>query len=182
MEAVSLSLIFVAYIGIRLLLGHHKTQAMKDRVKYSKGVDLVYANQYKEALQYFEGVLQQNPDSGLAWTFKAECHLHIGDFYTTLACADKALNIDYNLRDCYIFKGKALFELAQYEDALTEFDKAVWYFREKHPEAYFFRGLCHYELAKYEKAEYDFKKAVKLGDEDANYQLLKMQKELKGER
>lgn len=178
MEALSLVFILGIYVGIRLLLGHHKTPSMRDREKYRKGVHLVYDREYEKALNYFKEVVKKAPKSGVAWAFKAECHLFLGDNYQTLDSASKALNIDYTLRDCYIYRGKAFLALEHYQDALTEFDLAIWHFRGKHPETFRYRGICYYHLNQYKKAEYDLKRAVKLGDEEANYHLLQMQHRL----
>ena len=178
MEALSLALILGLYIGIRIFLGHHKTPAMKDRKKYHQGVALVYHRKYPEALAYFEKITQKDPKSALAWAFKAECNLNLDNFYQTLADADKAIHIDYSLSDCYIFKGMAFYKLEMIEDALTEFEKAVWHFREKHPETFRYRGLCHAHLGNYEQAEKDFRKAIELGDEEANYIFMQWQHKL----
>ncbi len=175
MEALSLFLVLGLYVGIRLLLGHHKTPDMKDRARYAKGVQMVYQGEYQAAIDYFEKVLDKNSKSGLAWMYKAECHLRLEHYYQALANANKALDIDYHLRDCYLHKGIAFYKLGDIQEALTEFEKAVWHFREKHPETFRYRGICHYELGHFQKAEQDFEKAIQLGDEEANYYLLTLQ-------
>ncbi|MEO1653586.1 MAG: tetratricopeptide repeat protein [Bacteroidota bacterium] len=174
MEALTLFFILGSYIGVRLLLGHHKTPEMIDRRKFKEGVDLVYKRDYSQALLYFEKTLQKHPNSGLCWSFKAECNLYLNNYYQCIADANRALNIDYRLRDCYMNKGMAFYKLEMIEDALVEFDKAIWHFRERHPETFRYRGLCYDLLGNHEKAAYDFEKALKLGDEESNYYLLQM--------
>ncbi|MDX2301264.1 MAG: tetratricopeptide repeat protein [Microscillaceae bacterium] len=178
METLSLVFIFGLYIGIRLFLGHHKTPAMKDRQKYQEGIALVYQKKYTEALDYFQKVLQKDPKSSIAWAFKSECNLYLDNLYQAIADAEKALNIDYSLSECYFYKGLAFYKLEMIEDALTEFEKAVWHFREKHPETFRYRGLCHVRLGRNEQAEKDFRRAIELGDEEANYIFLQWQQKL----
>jgi tetratricopeptide (TPR) repeat protein len=174
MEGVSLIFVFVFYILIRLLLGHHRTPVMKDRRRYQAGIDLVAQGHYSEALQYFDKILLQNAHSAFAYTYKAECHWHLRNYHQTLHYADKALDIDYSLALCYQLKGLAYYHLEQIPAALTEFDKAVWQYLEKDAEAFYYRGVCHHSLEHYEKAEYDFNRAAKLGHEKANHCLLRM--------
>ncbi len=178
MEAVSIFSLLGIYIGIRLLLGHHKTQSMKDVEKYKEGVKLILADNYSEAHVYFGKIIQQDPQCGIAWGYRAEANYRLGNTYQCIADCNRALSIDYQLSDCYLFRGLALYDLKEYQDALTEFDLAVWHFREKHPETFRYRGLCYYALGKHKEAKYNFQRAQKLGDEEANYYLMQIRKKL----
>ncbi|NJL13236.1 MAG: tetratricopeptide repeat protein [Microscillaceae bacterium] len=164
------------YIGIRLLLGHHKTPEMKDREKYREGVRLVYANRFEEARDYFTKVIEKNPQSGLAWAFRAEANYRLGNLYQCIADCSRATKIDYTLRNSYLFKGMALYDLGEYQEAIPELDMAIWQFREKHPETFRYRGLCFYALGQTQKARQDLLKAQARGDEEANYLLMHLYK------
>ncbi|WP_026998732.1 tetratricopeptide repeat protein [Eisenibacter elegans] len=171
MEGLSVFLIFGLYIGIRLMLGHHKSPAQRDAKRLGEGVALLAQKQYEDALAYFEKALKQSPNSALAWTCKAQCHLQLQQpFYCLHACT-KALDIDYTLRQNYLYKGIALMQIQEHEQALQELDKAVWHYKSTSAEALRYRGLAHYRLGNNDKAELDFKKAIQLHDEDANYYL-----------
>ncbi|NJO02379.1 MAG: hypothetical protein HC880_12445, partial [Bacteroidia bacterium] len=65
METLSLLFVFVFYIAIRVLLGHHKTPSMKDARKYRQGIKLVETRQYEQALAYFQQHAQLAPRSGV---------------------------------------------------------------------------------------------------------------------
>lgn len=174
MEAVVVMLCLSIYCGLLLAFGVHKTPVMRDEKRYQAGVRLVEGQKYQEAITYFENVLKKKPHSALAWSYKAECHLIMQEYYQCIAACDRALQIDYTLRDCYLFRGVAFYELGEWEDALGDFEKAVWHFREKHPETFKYRGLTHYQLGHYEKAKKDYYRAFELGDEESYYLLNKM--------
>ncbi len=178
MEALSIFSLFGVYILARLFLGHHKTKSMKDMEKYREGVKLIFKDQYAEAHTYFSQIIKKDPQCAIAWGFRAEANYRLGNHYQSIADCSRALAIDYQLSDCYLYKGMALYDLEEYKDALTEFDQAVWHFREKHPETFRYRGLCYYALGQHEKAKNDFLKAQKLGDEEANYYLMQVRKKL----
>lgn len=176
METLSLVFVFVLYIWVRLLLGHHLTPTIKDRRKYAPGIKLVDEQQYEEGLKYFNRILSHRHDSGVVWAYRSICQLEEGNHYQALADANKALDIDYTLRECYLVKGKAFLALEDYEQAQTEFSKAVWHYREKNSETFRLRALAHYYQDKISEAEYDLKRAQKLGDEEANLLLLQIRK------
>jgi tetratricopeptide (TPR) repeat protein len=169
MEAVAVMLFLIIYAGLLLAFGAHKTPLMRDEKRYQTGIRLVENQKYTEALVYFDNVLQKKPNSALAWSYKAECHWAMKEYYQCIVACNRALRIDYSVRDCYLFRGVANYELEEWEDALADFEKAVWHFREKHPEAFKYRGLTHYQLGHYEKASQDYARAFALGDEEAYY-------------
>jgi tetratricopeptide (TPR) repeat protein len=178
MEAVSIFSLLGFYVLIRVLLGHHKTKSMKDTEKYKEGVKLIFADNFKDAHIYFSNIIQKDPQCAIAWGYRAEANYRLDNLYQCIADCNRAISIDYQLSDCYLFKGMALYDLEDFQDALTEFDLAVWHFREKHPETFRYRGLSHFALGNHEKAKYDFQRALKLGDEEANYYLMQIKKKL----
>lgn len=172
MEAVSIFLVLGAYIGVRLLLGHHKTPIIRQLERQKAGVRLVEDKRYEEGLEYFNKILEQDSENAVARTYRSICHLHLDNLYQCIADCNKALSIDYSLRDCYLAKGVALYRLEEYAEARYDLDKAIWYFREQHPEAFRYRALCYQALGEEQKATTDFREAARLGDEEANFILL----------
>ncbi len=173
MEVLLIGFVFVGYIMIRLMLGHHLTQTFKDTKKFQSGIDLVNEEKYTEAIQYFDNVLTKKPESAVAWLYKAKSNYVLGNMYETIYDCDKVANYDYSLSDCYLIKGKALYALEEYQDAHDEFARAVWFFTDK-AEPYRWKGMCNLQLQKKEDAKTDFRRAIGFEDEDANYYLLKM--------
>lgn len=174
MEVTLLFFIFVFYIVIRIMLGHHKDRSYRDKIKYEKGIHLFQIKSYQEALEYFQKKILQEPDSAIAIAYRGRCHLAMGNYYHALADCTKALNMDYNIKECYLDRGKAHYALQNFEEALSELNKAIWHSANTYAEAYRYRGLIAYHKGEYQKAIYDFKKAVELRDEDANYFLIRL--------
>ncbi|TAF67733.1 MAG: tetratricopeptide repeat protein [Cytophagales bacterium] len=177
MEVLAFVFIMFFVVGVALLMGWHKDLSYQDRKKYKIGIQTLEKHDYNKAFDYFDKAIQSNPKtSAILYAFRGRCHLHFKNYYHALSDCQKALQIDYNLKECYLDRGKAFFFLHQYEEALREFEKAVWYYHEKSPEAYRFKGLTHYELGNTREAENDFKQAIRLKDEEANYYLLQIKK------
>ncbi|EAY26406.1 tetratricopeptide repeat protein [Microscilla marina] len=164
------------YIGIRLMLGHHITNTMRENEEYKRGIELVDQERYQEALRFFDAVLSHHPKSAVAWAHKAWCNFAMDNLHEAMYNCDKAINYDYSLSDCYLIKGKALFALEEYQLAHEEFAKAVWHFKDK-AVPYRLKGRCNYHLGNYDEAKVDFQRAIRYHDEDANYLLHKMENE-----
>jgi tetratricopeptide (TPR) repeat protein len=169
MEGVAMILFMTLLTGVLLAFGAHTTPAMRDEKRYAEGIKLVNEQKYLEGLEYFAQITQKSPRSGVAWSYRAECHLALDELHQAIMAADKAIQLDYTLSYCYLFKGIALYKLQEYAEARDELSNAIWHFREKHPDAFKYRGLCQYALQKFELAEQDIQRAFQLGDEDAHY-------------
>lgn len=165
------------YISVRLLLGHHITDTMRDNEEYKRGIELVEQEQYKKAINYFDAVLSNHPKSAVAWAHKARCNFALDKLHEAIYDCDKAINYDYSLSECYLIKGRALLRIEEYKLAHEEFAKAVWYFTDK-AEPYRLKGIANYKLGNHEAARTDFKRAIGFQDEDANYYLQKMEGEI----
>lgn len=178
MEAFLVILMFVFYILFRLLLGHHKTELMRDKIKYAVGINLLRKKDFNGALVYFEEMTRKYPESALAWAFKGQAQLGLQNYYLCLACCKKAIELEDRLTEAYLHKGFAFFHLENYREAWHEFDKSLWYSKEKNCDAFRQRGICSYYLGEYSKAASDLKRAVLMGDENANHFLMTVEKRL----
>lgn len=172
METVVLCIYSFFYLCLRLLFGVEDSPAEKDERKYAQGRLLLREKKYKEAYDYFSLVIKESPKSALAWSSRAKCSLCMGNIYAAIADSDRASFIDNNVPEAYLIKGQALWEMEQYQEAYLQFDKAAWYYRDN-AEAFRWRAIAHQQLGNQARALKDLKKAVHLGDEDANYILLK---------
>ena len=175
MESVGIIFIFVGYVIVRLMLGHHQTPTMRDRKLFATLIEAVGKKNFTETLPNIEQALEKKPESAICWALKAQCHLGLREYNQAIFYADKAVNIDPTLYETYHHKGLAYLKLGHYQDALTTFEKAVWYSREQFAEAFYYKGLMLLYLEEDEKAEYAFRQATKLGHELANFELIRLQ-------
>ncbi len=156
------------YLVFKALFGDNDYPFEKDARTFSEGMSLLRQRQYVLALAYFNDRTAQYPRSALAWLCRARCHLALDNPYGALADSSKAANLDYNLPDVFLIRGRAFFEIKEFQEAYLQFDKAVWHARQS-AEAFRWRGLAQVRLGQREKGLLDLRKAISLGDEDANF-------------
>ncbi|MES2388599.1 MAG: tetratricopeptide repeat protein [Bacteroidota bacterium] len=173
METLVLLFLVIIFIVLKLLIFGTGDKLARDKKKFAPGIKLCTGREYVRALAWFSDAVAANPESALAWAMRGRCHLACGNLYASLGDLSRALSLESNLPDAYLDKGKALYKLEDYDAALLELDKAVWYFREN-AEAFRFRGKVHLALGQNARARQDFTDAVMRGDEDAAYLMRKM--------
>lgn len=175
MEGFILIILLAIYLAIKIAFGNHDDPTAKDAKKYREGIELVQQKQYQEAYRYFDQVLKERPKCALAYAYRGKCNLVLDDLYAAIFDCTEAVSFDHCIAEAYLVKGIALYNLEMYRDAFLEFDKAVWYFRNS-AEAFRWRALTRERLGIFDKAEADLKRAIELGDELANYYLLRQGK------
>jgi tetratricopeptide (TPR) repeat protein len=171
MEVALLVLLFIPYVVIRYYLIDHDTPSEKDRVRFAKGIQLIQARQYDEALSFFEQAVKEHPKSAIAFAMRGRCHLRQDNPYSALFDITHALTLDNTLAESYLDKGIALYNLNLFKEAFREFDKGVWFSRGQVPDALRWRALARIQLRQIPQAESDLNRAVELGDENAAYLL-----------
>lgn len=92
---------------------------------------------------------------------KAKKNMEKEKYHEVISFCDKALKINSNLPEAYSFKGNALYNLGEYDDAAESFSHAI----EKEPdeaEHYYDRSWSYCNLDKYEDAIVDMNKALEI--------------------
>jgi hypothetical protein len=133
----ALPLIFlVCYAGVtqRLISVWRDTESLWTRV-----IDLnPYTTKYMDRGVYY--ILNRRPDAALA------------DFSAAIdGLARRGKAPDYN---AYAFRGVANMDLKRFEDAVSDFSRALML--KSHPTYYYYRGLAFQALGRHEEAEIDF--------------------------
>jgi len=135
----------------------------------SKGISLFKSEQYNEAINYFNRIIDVNKDDKNTWCFKGECFYGLKKYEDALICFDKALEIDNKNYIVWIRKGEILKEFKKYNEAIECFDNANK-LRSVEDEMFLFnKGFCLINLQLYEKALNCFNKAIKLNSKNAYY-------------
>jgi len=171
MEVALLCLLFIPYLVIRYYLTDHETPAEKDRRRLARGIGLLKSQEYEAALTFFDEAVQQYPKSAVAFALRGRCHLRQDNCYSALFDLTQALSLDNTLAEAYVDKGIALYQLNLFQEAFREFDKGVWHYRGKEPDALRWRAMARIRLRQLPQAEHDLNRAVNLGDENAAYLL-----------
>lgn len=177
METFIFVIFFGLILGISVLLGLHKTPSMKDRKKYKKGVTLYTNGDFAKALEFFNKVLKKNKHSAVIWAFKGLCHLEMNDYYQALYASKEALKVDYELKEAYFTSGLAYYYLNNFSLAKSNLELANWYYPKSDLILILkYQSLCEKKLGNFNQAKDFLKQARDLGDEEANYELLKIEK------
>jgi tetratricopeptide (TPR) repeat protein len=170
-ETFLLIFLFIPYLVIRYHLTDHDTPTEKDRKRLSEGIELFEKQAYTEAHSYFDRKIKEYRKSAIAYAYRGKCNLKADNLYSALYDFSEALSFDNTLPEVHLDKGIVLYRLAEYNNALLCFDKAVWFSRGEEPESLRWRALARLKLHQLSQAEQDLSKAAKLGDENAAYVL-----------
>lgn len=174
MEGVFLLLVFFFYMVIRLLFWLRPDERARDRKRLALPLDLISQRRFADALPPIEAHLKAHPRSLEGLLARARCHLELDEPLLALADCTKAVNDENHLPQAYLIKGKAFLAMDHLEEALLEFDKAVWYDR-GNPEPVCWRGLVRRRMGSHHAAEADLMLAARMGDENATFYLRQLQ-------
>lgn len=98
------------------------SQKIKIKKKLNQGRNLVYANDYRNALFLMREVLSIDGENAIANFRTAQCHLNLGKPKLGLKYGDKAMRIDSNVND------ELFYVLGESHHRLGNLDKAKQYY------------------------------------------------------
>lgn len=87
--------------------------------------NLLDQQEYREALTYYNKLVDQNPYHPPYWIGVARCHLGLGEYAKAIDACDYALLADEDLGDAYLIKGYSFIELRNGEKALEAYEGAI---------------------------------------------------------
>jgi tetratricopeptide (TPR) repeat protein len=92
---------------------------------YDRGLYLMAANKFEDAIPVFEQSLALNADNSEAWDSKGYCLYELGRYDESLQSIDKALQIEPDSAVFLNNKGLTLFALNRYNEALKSYEAAI---------------------------------------------------------
>ena len=143
--------------------------AFRDKEKLEDGEKLLQEKKFAEAQIFFTDKLKLFPKSPKAFSLRGQANLGLENYFSALFDFEQSISFDNTVAESYVWKGKALYKLEEYDKAFLEFDKADWYYRSENAVALRWRGMARYCIGQIENSINDFKRAVELGDEDSNF-------------
>jgi tetratricopeptide (TPR) repeat protein len=149
----------------------------KARTFVDRGMNKLYAEDYKEALKDFDESLQINP-SEEAWMGKGRTLNQLGRYEETVEAFNQATKIYPKSDDAWMGKGLALNQLGRYEGAIIAFNE-INIFNPWNCDAWNEKGLALNQLGRYEDAIESFDHALKnhhVDEDGRNFALSKINK------
>ncbi len=165
------------YLAIKVAILRDVDYTALDKAKYAEGIKMIEFGFVEDAVVYFDKAVKANPKSMVAWAMRGKAHFTMKNYYQAIYNYHKAQSLNHDLPEVFLNKGIAFYKIDDPEAALKEFNKAVWFYREKNPEAFRWRGLTHDLLGNKEAAEKDFQKVKLLTNDfssDNQYQSLNL--------
>jgi tetratricopeptide (TPR) repeat protein len=132
----------------------------------NKGLALLQAERYEEAIENFSRAIALIPDSVLVYVNRADAYVQSGQIANGLQDYQQALEIDPNFAPAYLNRGTAFVNLDRYDEAFSDLTRAV----ELDPtnaRAYAARGAVFYRTGQYDRALADLTRSLTLDPSDS---------------
>jgi len=110
----------------------------KEKILVHKGMDRVKREQFEEALEFFDQVLEMNPENADAWNNKGVALYWTGRPEEAQECYDRALAADPGNLEALRNRAFVLRAMGRFEEALETYEKIIY----DEPEAADFRNLA----------------------------------------
>lgn len=92
------------------------------------GTALADLEQYEEAVSAYDKALRINPQHFTAWHNLSSVYNDMGEYRQAIEAANQAIRLDKNKQNIggpWLSKGRALYHLGKYEEALASYEKAL---------------------------------------------------------
>ena len=132
---------------------------------YVKGLSYYYIKEYDNAIDLFNSAIDYDNNNGGAYFYKVRCLLNTSRDDEACETIDSAIKLNIgHLDKFYNFKGFIFGDSKKYEDAISQFEKAI----EIEPtvgEYYYSAGRAYSDNGNYDKAIEYYKKSIELDPE-----------------
>jgi len=158
--------IFMILISLTLLIIFPTAYSQTDEDSLmEKGIKAVNDSRYKEAITYFDKILESDPENVQALINKGTTLGFLKKHSDAIYYFDKVLEIEPNKISALYSKGTALSSLEEYNEALYYFDK-VLEIEPNNISALFNKGTTLSYLKKYDEALSYFDKVLEIDPDD----------------
>ena len=146
-----------------------RTKADKESDQLQMGIKLFESGQTESAFTYFDQQIEQHPRWSIAYLYRARCHLKLGNAEAALDDLHAGQTYDDTVADLHTELGRVYYDHADYTDAFTEFDKAVFHSQGLDAMPYYWRGLTRQKLDQPQEAQHDLDQAIALEEQAKNH-------------
>ncbi len=167
MEIIVFGIFFAIYLTVKIYTTDHETRSDKDRLAMAEGIAMFQNNDFENAFRYFDSAVKTNAKSAIALGFRGLCNLEFENYHTAVYDLTQSMKFDNTLYEFQLGRGRAHYELEEWQEALVQLDKAVWYSHRKNADALRWRATVLLKINQKSKAKTDLEMASKLGDEES---------------
>ena len=127
---------------------------------------------YEKAIEYFNGVIEINPEDSMAYFDRAMAKEMMRDYNGAISDYTKQLKIDVNMVDCYFLRGIMLLKTDHNPQAIEDFDRTL-NIEAENSDAYYYRSVAEFNLHEMNRAQLDCDRAIQLNNSNNLYFLQK---------
>jgi len=141
-----------------------KRSADERRHWFTKGLKLLYASAFQDALDALTTAIQIDPERAEAYAYRGFAYHQLENYDAALKDYNKSVEQRPKLVEGYYFRAILYGQHKEHEKAINDYSRAI----ELEPtlaEAYYFRALNYGATGRYEEAIKDMKTAAELGHE-----------------
>jgi tetratricopeptide (TPR) repeat protein len=136
-----------------------QTDSSVQAIYLFRGSCLKEIREYELAEEDYNTYKKNNPNDKDVNYLVAELYLAKGDFNAAAQLMSQMETTGESAYELYLLRGIAYNDNGQYDDAMTDFNKAE-NFKDRDARLFRNRGICYYNKKEYRKAKYDFERAV----------------------
>jgi tetratricopeptide (TPR) repeat protein len=137
------------------------------RTLFDRGVENVKANRYEEGLDYFNRVIELDPDNALAYYNRGYCYYSMKQYEQAVPAFDKAIELNPRDSISYLYKGLIKYYQQDFPGSIELYNKALEIYP-RYPMALYNRGISKGQLKDYAGAIEDFTEAIKYNPDFAD--------------
>lgn len=127
---------------------------------FDRGVENVKASRYKEGLEYFDRVIEADPDNALAYYNRGYCYYSMKQYDKANVEFDQAIELNPRDSISYLYKGLIKYFQQDYTGSIEFYNKALEIYP-RYPMALYNRGISKGQLNDYSGAIADFTECLK---------------------
>jgi tetratricopeptide (TPR) repeat protein len=120
-----------------------------------RGIENVKANRYEEGLDYFNRVIEQDPDNPMAYYNRGYCYYSMKEYDKAVTEFDKAIELNPRDSVSYLYKGIIRYFQQDFQGSIELYNKALEIYP-RYSLVFYNRGISKGQLKDYEGAIEDF--------------------------
>ena len=142
-------------LNLALIIAFITACAPSDQELFEAGVEQIEASNYKQAIEYFERAIEQNPENTAAYNAKGVAYFNLEDYDQAISSFNTSIQIDSTSYKPFFNRGNAYLEKGEFTKAIIDYNYANG-MDPQQMDVYYNRGVALLSMEEYEDAILDF--------------------------